>query len=202
MEKSNVGRYKLVVIGGSAGSLDIMLRIAAAIPKDTTTSFIVVLHRKSGQQSILRELLSDKTGLPVKDVEDKEPILPGTVYVAPAGYHLLLENDHTFSLDVSEKVNYSRPSIDVTFESAASLYNNTLVGILLSGANADGAAGMKAIARHGGFTIVQLPSTAEVGYMPQQALNIMAPLKVLDGLKIGHFLHMLLSAGSHTVGHQ
>lgn len=193
MAESNVDRYKLVVIGGSAGSLDIILRIAAAIPRDTKTSFIIVLHRKSGQHSILSELLSDRTGMPVRDVEDKEPILPGTIYVAPCDYHLLLEHDHTFSLDVSEKVHYSRPSIDVTFESAASLYSNSLIGILLSGANADGAEGMKAISQHGGFTIVQLPATAEVGYMPQQALNIMAASKVLDGQQIGHFLQELLS---------
>lgn len=195
MAESNVGGFKLVVIGGSAGSLDIILRIAAAIPSHTKASFIVVLHRKSGQHSILTELLSDKTGLPVKDVEDKEPILPGTMYVAPSDYHLLLEDDHTFSLDVSEKVHFSRPSIDVTFESAAPLYNDSLIGILLSGANADGAEGMKAIAQHGGFTIVQLPATAEVGYMPQQALNIMTANKVLDGVMIGNFLKELLSAG-------
>jgi len=191
----NGARYKLVVIGGSAGSLDIMLRIAADIPAHTQTTFIIILHRKSGYHSILSELLSGKTRLPVKDVEDNDPILPGTIYVAPCDYHLLLEHDHTFSLDVSPKVHYSRPSIDVTFESAAVLYNDTLIGILLSGANADGAEGMKAIARHGGFTIVQLPSTAEMGYMPQQALNIMAATKVLDGLRIGDFLHKLLSAG-------
>ncbi|HEY1166690.1 MAG TPA: chemotaxis protein CheB [Chitinophaga sp.] len=202
MVQSNTGRYKLVVIGGSAGSLDIMLRIAADIPANTQVSFIIVLHRKSGQHSVLKELLSDRTKLPVRDVEDKEPILPGTIYVAPCDYHLLLEHDHTFSLDVSEKVNYSRPSIDVTFESAAPLYSDSLIGILLSGANADGAEGMKAIAHYGGFTIVQLPATAEVGYMPQQALNIMAPVKVLDGLKIAHFLHELLSAGAHTGKHQ
>jgi len=195
MAQSSIARFKLVVIGGSAGSLDIMLRIAADIPANTQVSFILVLHRKSGQHSIFTELLSDKTRLPVKEVKDKEPILPGTIYVAPCDYHLLLEQDHTFSLAVSERVHYSRPSIDVTFESAASLYNDALIGILLSGANADGAEGMKAISRHGGFTIVQLPATAEIGYMPQQALNIMAPVKVLDGMKIAHFLHGLLSSG-------
>jgi len=155
MAQSSIARYKLVVIGGSAGSLDIMLRIAADIPANTQISFILVLHRKSGQHSIFTELLSDKTKLPVKEVKDKEPILPGTIYVAPCDYHLLPEHDHTFSLAV----------------------------------------GMKAISRHGGFTIVQLPATAEIGYMPQQALNIMAPVKVLDSMKIAHFLHGLLSSG-------
>lgn len=186
------------MIGGSAGSLDIMLRIVADLPIHSPASFVIVLHRKSGQPSVLTALLADKTKLPVKDVEDKEPILPGTIYVAPCDYHLLLEEDHTFSLDVSEKVHYSRPSIDVTFESAAPLYKDALVGILLSGANADGAEGMKAIAQHGGFTIVQQPDTAEIGYMPQQALNIMAASRVLDGLEISHFLHELLSAETPT----
>jgi two-component system chemotaxis response regulator CheB len=196
MAESNTGAYELVVIGGSAGSLDIIFRIAASIPEHTKVSFIVILHRKSGSRSFLTELLSGKTRLRVKEVENKELILPGTIYIAPPGYHLLLGDDHTFSLQLTEKVQYSRPSIDVTFESAADLYGVSLVGILLSGANADGAEGMKAIARRGGFTIVQLPETAEVGFMPQQALNVMKADKVLDGLKIGHFLHRLLSPSS------
>lgn len=194
MAEDDVKQYRLVMIGGSAGSLDIILKIVADLPRHTVTSFIIVLHRKSGQESVLPELVSTKTDLPVKEVEDKEAVQPGTVYIAPCDYHLLLENDGTFSLDVSEKIHHSRPSIDVAFESAAAVYGHALVGILLSGANADGAAGLKTIAQHGGFTIVQQPATAEVGFMPQQAINIMEPDKVLEGAAIGHFVHRLLSA--------
>lgn len=172
--------------------MEALLQIAAAIPEHTATTFIVIQHRKGGQQSFLPQLLSGKTRLPVHEVRDKEPILPGRVYVAPCDLHLLLEDDHTFSLNDSERINYSRPSIDVTFESASALYGSALVGVLLSGANSDGAEGMKTISLNGGFTVVQLPATAQMAYMPQQALKIMEASKVIDGPQIGHFLHELL----------
>jgi len=153
---------------------------------------VVVVHRGKSGDSILADLLSSQTKLVVKEVEDKELILPGTIYIAPPDYHLLLENEYTFSLDASEKVHYSRPSIDVTFESAALVYGPALVGVLLSGANADGAVGLKNIADAGGFTIAQQPATAEVGYMPQQAINLTKVSVILEGEDIGIFLRTLL----------
>jgi two-component system chemotaxis response regulator CheB len=186
----------MVVIGGSAGSLDVILKIVAAVQDAVDVAFIVVVHRAKTGDSILADLLSTQTKLAVKEVEDKEQILPGTIYIAPPDYHLLLENEYTFSLDASEKVHYSRPSIDVTFESAAFVYKTTLVGILLSGANADGAVGIKTIADAGGYTIVQQPATAEVSYMPQRALSIARVNKVLDGEEIGGFLNRILNVKS------
>ena len=103
-------------------------------------------------------------------MDDKDPILPGHIYLAPADYHLLIETDHQFSLDDSEKVNYSRPSLDVTFESAADVYGPSLVGVLLSGANADGTQGLTAIKKAGGVIIAQKPESAKVAFMPQQAI--------------------------------
>jgi len=192
MAEGNVSKYRMVVIGASAGSLDSILKIVAAVQEAVDVAFVVVVHRGKSGDSILADLLSSQTALVVKEVEDKELILPGTIYIAPPDYHLLLENEYTFSLDASEKVNYSRPSIDVTFESAALVYGPALVGVLLSGANADGAVGLKTIADAGGFTIAQQPATAEVGYMPQQAINITKVSVILEGEDIGTFLRTLL----------
>jgi len=192
MAQGDVSKYKMVVIGGSAGSLDSILKIVAAVQESVDVAFVVVVHRGKGGDSILTDLLSSQTTLVVKEVEDKELILPGTIYIAPPDYHLLLENEYTFSLDASEKVHYSRPSIDVTFESAALVYGPALVGVLLSGANADGAVGLKNIADAGGFTIAQQPATAEVGYMPQQAINMTKVSVILEGEDIGVFLRTLL----------
>ena len=192
MAEGDVSKYRRVVIGGSAGSLDSILKIVAAVQEAVDVAFVVIVHRGKGGDSILTDLLSSQTTLVVKEVEDKELILPGTIYIAPPDYHLLLENEYTFSLDASEKVHYSRPSIDVTFESAALVYGPALVGVLLSGANADGAVGLKNIADAGGFTIAQQPATAEVGYMPQQAINLTKVSVILEGEDIGIFLRTLL----------
>src|SRR5690606_14924914 len=105
-----------------------------------------------------------------KEAEDKEKIKPGTIYVAPADYHLFLESDHSFSLDISEKVNFSRPCIDLTFSTGSDAYKEKAVGILLSGANSDGVRGFESIKKRGGYTIVQDPATAQVSYMPAQAI--------------------------------
>lgn len=145
-----------------------------------TFSIVLVLHRKSAEDSTLEELISYKVSIPVKDVEDKTPLLPGFIYVAPSDYHLLFENNNVLSLDTSEKVNYSRPSIDVSFESAAEVYGPALVGILLSGANADGTEGLLAIKRAGGIIAVQMPETAQMPFMPTYALNNTKPNHVLD----------------------
>ncbi|MDB5256850.1 MAG: chemotaxis protein CheB [Chitinophagaceae bacterium] len=161
---------ELVIIGGSSGSLDIVLKIISNIRKDISAAIVVVVHRKTTSDSTLSELLSVRSSLPVKEVEDKDTILRGTVYLAPPDYHLLFEKKHIFALDYSEKVNYSRPSIDVTFDSAAEAYGSNTVAILLSGANADGTNGLKAIHQASGVTIAQSPGTASFPYMPEQAI--------------------------------
>ncbi|HXB95235.1 MAG TPA: chemotaxis protein CheB [Puia sp.] len=161
---------KLVVIGGSAGSLHIVFSILSAIGKDYPFPVMLVLHRNNNVESSLEELISGRTLLTIKEVEEKEVLRAGTVYVCPADYHVLVEQDHTTSLDYSERVNYSRPSIDVTFRSAAEVYGPDLIAVLLSGGNSDGADGMENVKAMGGFTILQDPKTAEVPYMPQQVM--------------------------------
>jgi two-component system chemotaxis response regulator CheB len=162
---------KLIVIGGSAGSLQVILNFLAAIPRGFPLPVLIVLHRNGVFESNLEELFSSRTRVPVKEVEEKELIIPGTTYICPADYHVLLEKDHSFSLDYSERVHYSRPSIDVTFRSAADSFGEELVALLLSGGNADGVEGLQYIRARGGVAVVQDPATAEVPYMPQQAVT-------------------------------
>jgi two-component system chemotaxis response regulator CheB len=164
-------KYKLIMIGGSAGSLDAILNILPHLVDETMLSMVIILHRKNSNDSPLPSLLSVKTSWEVQEVEEKQPIMPHTIYIAPADYHLLIENDGTFSLDFSEKIHYSRPSIDVSFESGANVYGDSLVCILLSGANDDGAQGLKHAKAKGALVIVQDPETAEVPFMPQYAIN-------------------------------
>jgi two-component system, chemotaxis family, protein-glutamate methylesterase/glutaminase len=168
-ENSINNRYKLLVIGGSAGSLEVVMPIVQAIPKDTSLAIVIVMHRKN-TDSILVDLLAQKTSLPVSEAEEKEPVAPGQIFLAPADYHLLIEKDRTFSLDFSEKLHYSRPGIDATFETAADAYGASLICILLSGANADGTAGLKKAKEAGALIIIQDPAEAMVSYMPQQAM--------------------------------
>jgi two-component system, chemotaxis family, protein-glutamate methylesterase/glutaminase len=177
MEEKSI-KYELLAIGGSAGGLEVVIDIIPFFPADFSLAILIILHRRDSE-SVLVDLLAEKAILPVKEVEEKEPVLPGHIYIAPGDYHVLIEADKTFSLDFSEKVNYSRPSIDVSFESAAEVYTDTLIGLLLSGANADGTEGFKAIKKSGGLTIVQNPTNAAVAYMPQQAVESLSVDKIL-----------------------
>jgi two-component system, chemotaxis family, protein-glutamate methylesterase/glutaminase len=170
MEENRLGKTALIVIGGSAGSLDVLLQVLPSVDPQLRIPIIIVLHRKSANDNLLADLLSSRTNLHVKEADEKEVISPGYIYIAPADYHLLLESDRSFSLDYSEKINYSRPSIDVVFQSAADVYGPSLVCILLSGANADGTEGFKYVKEKGGYTAVQDPDSAEVDYMPRSAL--------------------------------
>jgi two-component system chemotaxis response regulator CheB len=160
----------MLVIGGSAGSLDVLLKVLPEVKRDLDFAIIIVIHRKQGTDSLLTDLLAHRTKLNVKEADEKERILNGTVYIAPSDYHLLIEKDFSFSLDYSEKVNYSRPSIDVTFQSAADAYGDNLVCMLLSGSNSDGVNGLIAVRKNGGVTIAQNPASAQVSYMPEQAI--------------------------------
>lgn len=174
MEKDAVAQ-QLLIVGGSAGSLEWLLRIVTALPAQTKLAVLVVVHRRNGNDSILTDLLKARTGKKVKEVEDKEPIKPETIYVAPSDYHLLVEDTRSFALDSSEKIHFSRPSIDVSFMSAAQVFGCRCAAILLSGANADGAEGLLTIQEAGGFVAIQDPQLSEVGFMPQQALNLLKP---------------------------
>ncbi len=161
-----------VVIGGSWGGLEAILRIVSGLPARFALPLIVVLHRGRNFKSELESVIQHRTHLQVREVEEKEKIQEGYLYIAPANYHVPVEQDYTFSLDLSAPVHHSRPSIDVTFESAAEVYGPRLVGVLLTGANVDGASGLKIIADRGGLAIIQDPSEAEADTMPRAALQL------------------------------
>ncbi len=163
--------FKLLVIGGSAGSLSVVLQIVPLLKKEMDISVIIVFHRKQSEDTTLVDVLSTRTEFEVREVEDKDDILPGIIYLAPADYHVLIEKDKSISLDGSERINYSRPSIDVTFESAAEIYGSSLACLLLSGANSDGVKGLIYAKKLGSYIIVQDPQSAEVSFMPQQAVD-------------------------------
>lgn len=165
-------KFKAIVIGGSAGSFQGITRILAQVPKDFPLPIIMCLHRLKHVRNGFIEALSIKSIKDVIEPYDKESIKKGKVYLAPANYHLSIELGHYFSLSTEEMMNNSRPSIDITMETAAFTYKNKLVGILLSGANKDGAKGMKKIQNNGGVTIVQNPAECMIDTMPTAALNI------------------------------
>jgi len=158
-----------LIIGGSAGSLDVLLKVLPLIDPAITFPIVIVIHRKHGTDSLLPDLLSGRTKLAVKEIDEKEEMQAGTVYIAPSDYHTLIEQDHTFSLDYSEKINYSRPAIDATFQTAAEVFKEKLFCLLLSGSNADGVNGLKSVKAWGGKALVQDPESAQVSYMPAQA---------------------------------
>ena len=179
---------KLVVIGGSWGGIKASLSVLRSLPAQYSIPIVLVLHRLRNQDSDLQELLSKKLALRVVEVEDKEPLQPGHVYLAPANYHVLLENDYTFSLDDSELENYSRPAIDVTFASAADVFGQNIVGVLLSGASRDGCTGLKYIFERGGMALVQDPKEAEVAVMPQAAIDSIPGCKIMNVALISEYL--------------
>jgi two-component system chemotaxis response regulator CheB len=188
MAEDQIIRPELLLIGGSSGSLGVILSILTALPENYPSPLMLVMHRSSLGESLLDEVLGLKSNMPVMEVEEKEAIRPSVVYVAPADYHVLIEKDKSFSLDYSEKQNYSRPSIDVSFTSAAEVYGNKLTAILLSGANDDGTEGMERVRECGGYCIIQDPEEAIVDYMPRHALARIEPDAVLREAGIIRYL--------------
>ena len=161
----------LVVIGGSAGSLQVILTMVKNLNGDLTFPIVLILHRKAQAESILPKLLQQFSSIDVLEIEDKTEIKKNMIYIVPSDYHLLFEDKNTVSLDGSEKMNYSRPSIDVTFRSAAEIFGQSVVGVLLSGANSDGVEGLNYIKKNHGRVWIQNPETADVDYMPRQAVQ-------------------------------
>jgi len=180
--------YRAVVVGASAGGLRALLRLLPRLPADYTLPVIVVQHVHASEEGDLAGCFDRQTALSVAEARDKGGIRSGHVYFAPADYHLLVERDETFALCAGEKVNWSRPSIDVLFESAAYVWGERLVGVVLSGSNHDGARGMCMIKESGGVTIVQDPSTAEHPVMPQAAINATKVDHVLSPESIAELL--------------
>ncbi|MGY3054619.1 two-component system chemotaxis response regulator CheB [Pedobacter sp. UYEF25] len=182
---------KAMVIGGSAGSLNVLLEVLPLLKVDIDFPILIVVHRKSGNESMLVKLLQSRTLLSVREVEEKSFVREGIIYLAPANYHVLIEEDKSFSLDYSEKVNYSRPSIDVAFQATAEIYKENLVCILLSGSNADGTEGLKRVAQLGGTVVIQNPKTAIMPYMPEVAISSLKKSLVIDADKMADFINHL-----------
>ena len=180
-----------LIIGGSAGSLEVLLKVLPALDTDLAFPVLIVIHRKNGADSLLPELLSGRTRLTVKEAEEKELLLPGVIYIAPSDYHVLVEMDHTLSLDYSEKINYSRPAIDASFQTAAEVYQDRLACILLSGSNADGVDGLKYVKDWGGMVVIQNPDNAQVAYMPNQAKSQVKIDHILNAEDMAEFINLL-----------
>lgn len=171
-------RPELIAFGASWGGLDALRAILGALPDRLPVSLLVVQHRGRDEGEGLVEVLQRSTALPVTEPVDKEKILPGRVYLAPADYHLLVDR-RTFALSVDGLVNFARPSIDVTFESAAFAYGPRMVGVILSGAGQDGAVGLEAVARQGGLAVVQSAQSAQSAGMPAAALARVKSAKIV-----------------------
>lgn len=195
---TDLDRFKAVVIGASAGGIDALSEILPHLPKTYPLPIIIVLHIPDKQPSHLSELFASKTELRVKDADEKEVIQPGTIYFAPPGYHLLVERDLTLSLSNEDPVQYSRPSIDVLFESAADAFESHLVGVLLTGANSDGSEGLKRIQELGGLALIQDPATAQMRDMPEAACTLLSATKE-QILTLAEITNLLLSLkGANT----
>jgi two-component system chemotaxis response regulator CheB len=166
-----------IVVGASAGGLSALTAFLPVFPADFAIPIFIVLHVPQDRPSLLVEIFSPKCQLQVREPDDKEQITPG-IWFAPPGYHLLIESDRTFSLSVDDPVNFSRPSVDVLFQSAADVYGSRLLGVVLTGANADGAVGAKSIAEKGGEILVQEPTEAEADAMPLATISAVNPITV------------------------
>jgi two-component system chemotaxis response regulator CheB len=183
--------YDLVCIGGSWGGLHAVSRILADVPRELDQAIVIALHRHPDSvPGALPDLLALQIARPVHDVEDKLEIEPCNVYVAPPDYHVLVERG-TFALSLEDRVHYARPSIDVLFESAAEAYRERTIGVILTGANEDGAAGLRRIKEVGGVAIVQDPAGATRRAMPDAAIAATVADAVLPLEQIGKFLYGL-----------
>ncbi len=184
--------YELIVVGASWGGLHAVGTFLETFGPQTSAAVVIAQHRSAGGGDELADLLQTHTELPVRDAEDKDPIVPGTVRLAPQDYHLLIESGGTLALSTDERVQFARPSIDVLFESAADAYREKCIGVVLTGSNEDGAAGLARIKRLGGVAVVQDPRSAERGEMPAAAIASTAVDVVLPLEEIGAFLRGLL----------
>ncbi|WEF32271.1 chemotaxis protein CheB [Pseudoduganella chitinolytica] len=180
-----------IVIGASAGGVNALLEILPGLPRDYPCPVVTVLHVMKGRQNQLAEVFQQRLAMRVLEAGDKDELRAGTLYFAPAGYHLSVEEGGVFSLSQEEPVHFARPAIDLTMQSAADVYGDRLVGILLTGANQDGAAGLAAIGVAGGLTVVQDPAEAQVAVMPNEAIRLRQPDLVLTLQEIRSLLTML-----------
>ena len=199
-QESPRASVEAIVIGGSAGALLHVKAILSALPPQPALPLLVVLHLRDDRKSLLADVLASATPLPVREAEDKEPLVNGHVYVAPPGYHMLVEDERSLALSLEPPEHYSRPSIDVLFDSAARVFGARLVGVLLSGASSDGAEGVLAIERAGGRAIVQDPDSASHRTMPEAALSLCPHAAVLAPPALELALARLATGEMSTVG--
>ena len=188
---SVAGRVDAIVIGTSAGGIEALMALLPALSVAFRIPIFIVQHLPRDHPSLLAQIFLTKCALPVCEAADKEPVRPGTIYFAPPDYHLLIDAGPCLALSADEPVNYSRPSIDVLFESAADFYGARLLGIILTGANEDGAQGLAAVHAAGGITIVQQPDSAQVKQMVAAALSRNPASHVLDLVGISAVLRSL-----------
>jgi two-component system chemotaxis response regulator CheB len=182
--------YKAVVIGVSAGGLEALTLLLPTFKKDFPLPIFVVQHVGDDASGFLCSHLAARCQLKVIEPDDKQPIKPGVIYIAPSGYHMIVDSPQTISLSVDPRVNYSRPSIDLLFQSAAEAFQESLIGVVLTGANSDGTEGIKLIKKKQGLTIAQDPLTAEVAVMPQSAIDSGCIDRVLPLNEMAEFISM------------
>ncbi|HYN83232.1 MAG TPA: chemotaxis protein CheB [Gemmatimonadaceae bacterium] len=182
----------IVVVGASWGGLAALNCLIGGLPADFGAPLTIVQHRSRHADNLLASLLQDVTPLPVVEIEDKEPLVPGSIYIAPANYHVLFEDGH-LSLTTDPLVRFSRPSIDVTFVSAADTYLSSAIGVVLTGANDDGARGLRHIVDRGGRAVVQDPATAESPVMPNAAQRAVPEADVVPLEKLAEHLVRIVS---------
>lgn len=185
--------FQAIVVGSSAGGIRALGRLLAPLPSDFPLPIIIVQHLHPNSESYLPKILSTHCALPVKQAEERETIQNSQVYIAPPNYHLLIEEDYSFSLSLEPPVRYARPSIDVMFETAVYAYHDKLIGIILTGANDDGCEGVKQIKQAGGYIIVQDPKTAEAEAMPKAAIAAATVDKILPIEEVGLYLLQLVN---------
>jgi two-component system chemotaxis response regulator CheB len=185
-----MAQYRALVIGGSAGSFPLVVKILSKIPKNYPLPIFLCLHRLKHVRKGFVEALSLKSNIPVIEPDDKQSIKPGIAYLAPSNYHMLIEVGKTISLSTDKMVKFSRPSIDLTFESASNVYRDKLVGVIISGANSDGAEGIKKAKERGSLTVAQDPLEATIQTMPNAAINA---TKIDHVLKIDDIVKFLLT---------
>lgn len=187
MKRSGL-KYRCIAIGVSAGGMDALSIIIPGLPPAFPIPVVVIQHVSPHSDNYMTRYLDNISTIKVKEVDEKEKIRSGIVYTAPPNYHVLVEEDETFSLSMEGRINFARPSIDVFFQSAAEVYGPHLVGAVLTGANNDGSQGLKMVKEKGGLTIVQDPHTAEVDGMPRAAIEATKIDHILTLEQIGPFL--------------
>jgi len=184
-------------MGASAGGVGALMRVLEALPADFPLPLAMVLHLRPDAGNFLADILNRRSPVQVRQAEEKEHMRPGVAYLAPPNYHLLIEEDRSLALNVDERVNFARPAVDMLFDTAAYAFGRELVGVILTGANGDGAQGSKRIKANGGMLLVQDPLEAEASAMPEAALAATTPDRVLKLAEIGPLLVQLAGHGRH-----